>query len=113
MNQGSGGGGVGVGTQTELMVRSAQHVQAVQQSITAQLAGLRQRLVDMPGLWVGPAGAGFVSLMARWDRDAQSLANALEAIGDQIRTSGGIYQENENVQVQAVQRLGGSISQAL
>jgi len=109
------GAGAGLGTQTDAMQQSAQHVRAVQEGISADLAGLRARLADMPGLWKGPAGVAFVALMGRWDRDATMLSQALMGIGEQLQASGTTYSNNEAEQQAAIGRVagGGSITQAL
>lgn len=113
------GAGPGLGTQTDLMQRAAQQIATVQSDITAQISGLRQRLADMPGLWQGPAGAAFVRLMNQCNDDGVALAAALANIGEQVKTSGVIYQTNEDDQMSKLQAVnpgvagGGSISAAL
>lgn len=87
--------GTGFGTTVEEMARSGQHVLDVDADVQADLSALRGRLAPLQGAWVGDAATAFTELMARWDADATSLSEALQAIGEAIRGSGRTYQQQE------------------
>jgi WXG100 family type VII secretion target len=85
----------GFGTSVEEMQRAGKHVFTVNDTVQADLATLRSRLVPLAGAWRGDAAAAFTTLMARWDAEAKSLNDALRGIGDAIQGSGVSYQAQE------------------
>jgi WXG100 family type VII secretion target len=93
-----GTGAAGFGTTVEEMTRSGQHVLDVDADVRADLSTLRGRLAPLQGAWVGDAATAFAELMARWDTDAASLSEALQAIGEAIKGSGNTYQRQEEAQ---------------
>ena len=68
----------------------------VNDTVQADLATLRSRLVPLAGAWRGDAATAFATLMARWDADAKSLNDALRGIGEAIQGSGVSYQAQED-----------------
>ena len=92
------GGAAGFGATVEEMGRAGQHVLDVDADVQADLAALRGQLVPLQGAWVGDAATAFAGLMARWDADARSLSDALQAIGEAIAGSGRTYQQQEEAQ---------------
>src|SRR3954447_2135275 len=97
-DMGGGTGAAGFGTTVEEMARSGQHVLDVDADVQADLAALRGRLVPLQAAWVGDAATAFAELMTRWDTDATSLSEALQAIGEAIKGSGRTYQQQEEAQ---------------
>ena len=91
-------GTAGFGTTVEEMARAGQHVLDVDADVAADLAVLRGQLLPLQGAWVGEASTAFAGLMARWDADARSLSEALQAIGEAITGSGRTYQQQEEAQ---------------
>ena len=93
-----GTGTAGFGTAVEEMARSGQHVLDVDADVQADLAALRGQLAPLQGAWTGAAATAFAELMARWDTDATSLSEALQAIGEAIKGSGRTYEQQEEAQ---------------
>ena len=93
-----GTGAAGFGTTVDQMARSGQHVLDVDADVQADLSALRSQLVPLQGAWVGDAATAFTELMARWDTDATSLSEALQAIGEAIKGSGRTYRQQEEAQ---------------
>jgi WXG100 family type VII secretion target len=85
----------GFGTSVEEMQKAGRHVFAVNETVQADLAGLRARLTPLSGAWKGEAATAFSVLMARWDANATALNDALRAIGESIQGSGTSYQAME------------------
>jgi WXG100 family type VII secretion target len=85
----------GFGTSVEEMQRAGKHVFTVNDTVQADLATLRSRLVPLAGAWRGDAAAAFATLMARWDTEAKALSDALRGIGEAIQGSGMSYQAQE------------------
>ena len=73
----------------------AEHVLDVDADVQADLAALRGQLIPLQSAWVGDAATAFTELMARWDTDAKSLSEALQAIGEAITGSGRTYAQQE------------------
>ena len=96
MSQGTGA--AGFGTTVEEMARAGQHVLDVNAEVQADLAGLRAQLGPLQSAWAGDAATAFAGLMARWDADARSLSEALQAIGEAVQGSGRTYQRQEEAQ---------------
>ena len=90
-----GTGAAGFGTTVEEMARSGRHVLDTDADVQADLAALRGQLAPLQGAWVGTAATAFAELMARWDTDARSLSEALQAIGEAITGSGRTYEQQE------------------
>ena len=86
----------GFGTTVEEMQRAGQHVFTVNDTVQSDLAALRGQLTPLAGAWRGDASAAFTALMARWDADARSLSEALQAIGEAITGSGRTYRQQED-----------------
>lgn len=86
----------GFGTTTEEMANAGRQVLSVNETVQADLASLRTRLVPLAGGWRGEAATVFTQLMARWDADAAALNQALRTIGQSIEGSGTTYRTNEN-----------------
>jgi WXG100 family type VII secretion target len=86
----------GFGTSVEEMQRAGKHVFTVNDTVQADLAMLRSRLVPLAAAWRGDAAAAFTTLMARWDTEAKSLNDALRGIGEAIQGSGVSYQAQED-----------------
>lgn len=103
------GTGDGFGTTTEEMTRAAQHVQGVNESVRAELAGLRGKLEPLAGLWTGQASLEFVKLMQRWDADARQLNEALGAIGGTLQGSAAGYAQQEQQQAQAMSGIASAL----
>ncbi|MET0189281.1 WXG100 family type VII secretion target [Pseudonocardia sediminis] len=99
----------GFGTTTEEMARAAQHVDAVNESVRAELAGLRGKLEPLAGLWTGRASVEFVRLMQRWDTDAQQLNEALRTIGGALQGSRTSYEQREQDQAQAMSGIASAL----
>lgn len=93
-----GTGAVGFGTTVEDMARAGQHVLDVDADVQADLALLRGQLAPLQSAWRGEAATAFAGLMERWDADAQSLSQALRAIGEAVQGSGRTYQQQEEAQ---------------
>jgi WXG100 family type VII secretion target len=85
----------GFGTTTEEMDRAARQVFTVNDTVQADLAMLRTRLVPLSAGWRGEAASVFTRLMARWDADAVALGEALRTIGQAIGTTGANYRAQE------------------
>lgn len=104
------GTGDGFGTTTEEMTRAATHVDAVNESVRAELAGLRGKLEPLAGtLWTGPASVVFAQLMQRWDADAQQLNEALRSIGGALQGSGGRYEARERDESQTMSGIASAL----
>lgn len=88
----------GFGTTTEEMERAGRHVLSVNETVQAELSGLRGQLEPLAGMWKGLAAAEFARLMVRWDTDARSLNNALRSIGEAVHGSARTYQQQEDEQ---------------
>jgi WXG100 family type VII secretion target len=86
----------GFGTSVEEMQRAGKHVFTVNDTVQADLAMLRSRLVPLAAAWRGDAAAAFTTLMARWDTEAKLLNDALRGIGEAIQGSGVSYQAQED-----------------
>lgn len=99
----------GFGTTTEEMTRAAQHVEAVNESVRAELAGLRGKLEPLRGTWTGQASLQFAQLMQRWDADAQKLNEALRSIGDAVRGTGQNYEQQEQQQAQNISGIASAL----
>lgn len=99
----------GFGTTTEEMARAARHVEGVNESVRAELAGLRGKLEPLAGLWTGRASAEFVRLMARWDADAQQLNEALRTIGGALQGSRAGYEQREQEQAQSMSGIASAL----
>jgi WXG100 family type VII secretion target len=91
-------GAAGFGTTVEEMARAGRHVLDVNADVQADLAGLRAQLAPLQSAWTGDAAGAFTALMARWDADARSLSEALQAIGEAIQGSGRTYAQQEEAQ---------------
>ena len=103
--------GDGFGTTTEEMTRAAQHVDAVNESVRAELAGLRAKIEPVVrAQWTGQASLVFANLMQRWDADAQKLNEALQSIGAQLQTTGRTYEEQEQQQAQSMSGIASALS---
>ena len=100
----------GFGTTTEEMTRAAQHVEAVNESVRAELAGLRGKLEPLMGpLWAGQAAVQFANLMQRWDADAQKLNEALRTIGGALQGTGRTYEQQEQAQAQGMSGIASAL----
>ena len=88
----------GFGTTVEEMERAGRQVFTVNDTVQADLAMLRTRLVPLSAAWRGEAAAVFTRLMARWDADAMALNEALRTIGTAIEGSGASYRAHEEQQ---------------
>jgi WXG100 family type VII secretion target len=86
----------GFGTSVEEMQSAGKHVFTVNDTVQADLATLRSRLLPLAGAWRGDAATAFTTLMARWDAEAKSLNDALRGIGEAIQGSGVSYQAQED-----------------
>jgi WXG100 family type VII secretion target len=95
----------GFGTTVEEMQRAGKHVFTVNDTVQADLATLRSRLVPLAGAWRGDAATAFTTLMARWDADAKLLNDALRGIGEAIQGSGVSYQTQEDQQASSLSSI--------
>ena len=95
----------GFGTTVEEMQRAGKHVFTVNDTVQADLATLRSRLVPLAGAWRGDAATAVTTLMARWDADAKLLNDALRGIGEAIQGSGVSYQAQEDQQARGMSSI--------
>jgi WXG100 family type VII secretion target len=85
----------GFGTTVEEMDRAGRQVLSVNDTVQADLAMLRTRLMPLAGAWRGEAAGAFTRLMERWDADARVINDALRTIGQSITSSGQDYRAHE------------------
>lgn len=98
------------GTTTETMDAAARHVADVNSEVQSELSSLKNRLGAVQGAWVGQAKTAFDNLMVRWDDDARKLNEALNTIGENIRTNSVNYSASQEDHVSAIQNAGGSLN---
>jgi early secretory antigenic target protein ESAT-6 len=95
----------GYGTSTEEMAKAGRHVLGVNEEVQSELNALRTSLGPLAGAWRGEASTAFNGLMARWDADARSLSQALNAIGTAIQGSAQAYQQQEQEQASSLSAI--------
>lgn len=97
------------GTQVEQMQAAANHVAEVNQSVQGQLSALSNQLAPLAGAWQGQAAAAFHMLIERWNANARSLHEALNAIGEQIQASGATYAQADETENQAFSQINAAL----
>jgi WXG100 family type VII secretion target len=101
----------GFQTSADQMQLSGQHVIDVNQQLQGDLEGLRRRVGELAGVWRGQAATSFGTLMAQWDRNATSLNAALQDIGEAIKVSGVVYEQQDTEQSSGMSTIGAVMAQ--
>lgn len=99
----------GFAASSEQMLLSGQHVIDTNTQLQSDLDGLRRRVTDLAAAWHGQAALSFGGLMARWDRSAISLGTALDGIGEAIRVSGRVYEEQDRESSTGMSTIGNAM----
>lgn len=82
-------------TSVETMQQAAGNVDGVNSEVQGELSRLRAVVEEVSGSWKGQAQVSFHGLMERWDANAKSLSEALQAIADNLRANAGSFDDTE------------------
>lgn len=80
----------------EEMARAGGIASSAYEEVNAELSVLRGRVGEVAAGWSGDAFGKFTAVMQRWDTSARSLTEALDSIAGTLRTSGAVYQAQDD-----------------
>jgi WXG100 family type VII secretion target len=90
---------------------AASDVRSVQGEVHGELGKLRGAVDMLAGAWQGAAGAGFQTLMQRWNENSDRLMEAMSAIADMLDESGTSHQVTDEEQQQTISRFNSVLNQ--
>lgn len=99
--------GHGLNTTLSTMDSAANHVDDVNREIAGLLSRVRGSVQQLGGgVWQGSAQVAFANVMTNWDDESRRLANALDAIGEQLRGNRRAFDASEQDNMAAINRVG-------
>lgn len=94
-----------ISKEEQALTRGAQMVQSARGDLTSQLGALRGQLAHLVTEWQGAGGAGFNSVMQRWDEDSAKIISALDEFDTNLRASEQTYTAADEQQASTYSRL--------
>lgn len=91
--------------QDQALTRGAQMVTAARSDLDSQLGNLRGKLANLVSDWKGAGGAGFTTLMQRWDEDSKKIISALDGFEANLRASEQTYTSTDQEQAASLGKL--------
>lgn len=93
------------GTTFDEMSKAAQAVDAAVQDINSEMRKLEGDLAPIAGSWQGAASSAFQQLMQRFNDDGAKLTQALQAIGEAIKSNNSNYSATEEQNSSQISKL--------
>lgn len=85
--------------------QASQDVILTKENIDGQLASLRNLIGDLASGWQGAAAGAFNRVMETYNNEAKTLMDALEAISEQLKSTGHSIASNEEAAVSAMSKF--------
>lgn len=97
-------------TTVETMEATSRRVSDVRTEIQGLLSTLKGEVDGIRGGWEGSAAIAFHSLMERWDASAMKLNQALEAIGENIKSNSVSYDTAQQDHTSSLNNVASSLN---
>ncbi|WP_305092338.1 WXG100 family type VII secretion target [Prescottella sp. R16] len=97
-------------TTVETMDATARRVGDVRTEIQGLLSTLKGEVDGIRGGWEGSAALAFQSLMERWDASATKLNQALDAIGENIKSNSVSYDGAQQDHTSSLNNVASSLN---
>ena len=97
-------------TTVSTMEDTSRRVGAVREEIAGLLGNLRSEVDGNRGAWEGSAAIAFHSLMERWDGSAKKLNDALQAIGENIKSNSVTFDTTQQDHTASLNNVAGSLN---
>lgn len=97
------------GTSFDVMTKAAQSVDQTVSEIRQEMSSLQGNLEPVAAAWRGGAASAFQQLMERFNADGQKLTEALNAIGEALRSNTTNYTQVEEQNQTAISKILGGM----
>ena len=89
--------GSGFDVDLDRLIKTSQYVQGLVPQIRQQLATLDSSMQQMQATWRGNRAGRFQQTYATWQRNHRQMQQALDLIGNQLRSSHTAYVQSDQV----------------
>ncbi|GLZ81818.1 ESAT-6-like protein [Actinorhabdospora filicis] len=85
--------------------KASQDVLTTKDNIDGQLSALRSLIAELASGWQGQAAGAFNRVMETYNGEAKTLMDALEAISEQLKSTGHSIASNEEASAQVLDKF--------